>query len=73
MSIVSTPIFIGINDVVIPLEEIKYARFENPPGTVGGENMLIIYWKHGGHVCIPGCTTSDLIQMISNVGIQSLN
>lgn len=54
--------FIIVEEVLIPLDEIKYARYQIEPGTLGTsgqDEVLCVFWKHGGHVTIPGQSMDD--------------
>ncbi len=59
------PAFAVLDDVLIPVDEIKYARIEPKPGIMDGPEMLVINWKSGGHLCFPDSTVTDLIKAIT--------
>jgi hypothetical protein len=66
------PDFIVLDEIIIPVNEIKYARYQIEPGTAGTPNMdevLCVFWKHGGgHITVPGKSITDLSHALSRAG-----
>lgn len=61
------PPYAVIDGTFIPLEEIKYAKDQRRPGTPDANDepeMLVVFFKTGGHVCFEGHTVAGLVDAI---------
>ena len=69
------PLFIDIDDTLIQVDEIKYARMQREPGLPSMNetpDVLVVWFKRGGHVVLPNTTKQELVEVMVSASIRGL-